>query len=114
MIILDLEWNRSYDKKPLDEILQIGAVRVEKLGGPVVDTFSVFIRPQVHKRFDPGARKLPELRASIESNVEFPAGLEMFRTWCGEETAFAAWGGGDDFIPLPLFLSRLSGCGDGV
>lgn len=100
MIILDLEWNRSYDKKPLDEILQIGAVRVEKLGGPAVDTFSVFIRPQVHKRFDPGARKLPELRASIESNVEFPAGLEMFRTWCGEETAFAAWGGGDDFKAL--------------
>ena len=27
MIVLDLEWNRSYDKKPLDEILQIGAVR---------------------------------------------------------------------------------------
>ena len=38
MIILDLEWNRSYDKKPLDEILQIGAVRVDRLGGPVTDT----------------------------------------------------------------------------
>lgn len=100
MIILDLEWNRSYDKKALDEILQIGAVRVEEIGGPIVDTFSVFIRPTVHKRFDPGARKLPELQASIQSEVEFPAALEAFRTWCGGETAFAIWGGGDDFKAL--------------
>ena len=32
MIVLDLEWNRGYDKKPLNEILQIGAVRVEQIG----------------------------------------------------------------------------------
>nr|WP_326171302.1 3'-5' exonuclease [uncultured Oscillibacter sp.] len=100
MIILDLEWNRSYDKKPLDEILQIGAVRVTEIGGPIVDTFSIFIRPTVHKRFDPGARKLPELQASVQSTVEFPAALEQFRAWCGGETAFAAWGGGDDFKAL--------------
>lgn len=100
MIILDLEWNRSYDKKPLDEILQIGAVRVERVGGPIVDTFSAFIRPVVHRRFDPGARKLPELQASVRSTVEFPAALESFRAWCGGETAFAAWGGGDDFKAL--------------
>ena len=43
MIIMDLEWNRSYDKIPLEEILQIGAVRLERMGGPIVDTFSVFI-----------------------------------------------------------------------
>lgn len=100
MIILDLEWNRSYDKKALDEILQIGAVRVETLGGPIVDAFDVFIRPRIHKRFDPGAKKLPELKASVESTVEFPEALERFRTWCGGETAFAAWGCGDDFKAL--------------
>ena len=100
MIILDLEWNRSYDKKPLDEILQIGAVRVEWVGGPIVDTFNVFIRPVVHKRFDPGAKKLPELQESIQSDVDFPSALERFRTWCDGETDFAAWGSGDDFKAL--------------
>ena len=49
MIIMDLEWNRSYDKIPLEEILQIGAVRLERMGGPIVDTFSVFIRPMYIK-----------------------------------------------------------------
>lgn len=100
MIILDLEWNRSYDKKPLDEILQIGAVRVERVGGPIVDSFNVFIHPVVHKRFDPGAKKLPELQESIRSDVDFPTALERFRTWCAGETDFAAWGGGDDFKAL--------------
>lgn len=100
MIILDLEWNRGYDKKPLDEILQIGAVRVERPGGPVLDTFCIFIRPVVHRRFDPGAKKLPELQASMASNVDFPTALERFRVWCGGETVFAAWGGGDDFRTL--------------
>ena len=60
MIIWDLEWNRGYDRTPLDEILQIGAVRVAGLGGPVLDTFNAYIRPAVHKKFDPGARRLPE------------------------------------------------------
>ena len=40
MIVLDLEWNRGYDKKPVNEILQIGAVRTEGLGGPILDTFN--------------------------------------------------------------------------
>ena len=40
MIVLDLEWNRGYDKKPLDEVLQIGAVRMDGLGGPITDTFN--------------------------------------------------------------------------
>ena len=99
MIVFDFEWNRGYDKTPLDEILQIGAVRVDSLGGPVTDTFNVYIRPAVHKRFDPGARKLPELQASLESHVTFCSAMEAFRAWCGAETVFASWGG-DDFKSL--------------
>lgn len=95
MIVLDLEWNRGYDKKPLNEILQIGAVRVDRLGGPVVDTFNACIRPTVHKKFDMGARKLPELGAFKASHVRFPAAAEAFRAWCAGEGAFAGWGTGD-------------------
>lgn len=95
MVILDLEWNRGYDNTPLDEILQIGAVRVDYLGGPVTDTFNVYIRPVVHKGFSPGARRLPELRMSQESELDFVTALELFRTWCGDETEYAAWGNDD-------------------
>ena len=99
MIIIDLEWNRSYDKIPLEEILQIGAVRLDRLGGPILDTFSIFIRPCVHKKLNRTAKTLPELKSSLESTVKFPAALKAFRAWCGGETVFADWGG-DDFEVL--------------
>lgn len=95
MIILDLEWNRGYDKKPLNEILQIGAVRIERVGGPIVDTFNACLRPTVHKKFDLGAKKLPELSVFKTSHQRFPGAVEAFRTWCGGDRVFAGWGTGD-------------------
>lgn len=99
MIILDLEWNRSYDKIALEEILQIGAVRIDRLGGRILDTFSVFIRPSVHKKLNRTAKTLPELRSALDSSIRFPAALRAFQDWCGSETVFADWGG-DDFEVL--------------
>lgn len=95
MIVFDLEWNRGYDKKPLNEILQIGAVRIERLGGPVVDVFNAWIRPTVHKNFDMGAKKLPDKKAFRSSHIRFPKAAEEFRSWCAGETVFAGWGVGD-------------------
>lgn len=95
MIILDLEWNRGYDNKPLEEVLQIGAVRTAGLGQPILDTFNAYIRPVVHKRFGPGAKDLPELSASLESELDFAAALARFLDWCGGEEEFASWGGDD-------------------
>ena len=92
MIILDLEWNRSYDNKPLEEILQIGAVRVKTLGGPVVGQFQIYVKPSVHKRFDPGARSLPDLQESKDSLIDFPSAISAFRAWCGGDAVFATWG----------------------
>ena len=93
---MDLEWNRSYDKKKLDEILQIGAVRVAEPGGVILSTFSVFIKPRVHKRFEPGARKLPDLQSAIHCDTKFADAWAAFTDWCGDERSFAFWGP-DDF-----------------
>lgn len=96
---MDLEWNRSYDRKKLDEILQIGAVRTAYPGGPIESSFCAFIRPCVHKRFDPGARKLPDLQDAIHSELDFATAWAMFCDWCGEERTFAFWGP-DDFAVI--------------
>ena len=95
MIVLDLEWNRGYDKKPLDEILQIGAVRMDGLGGPITDTFNAYIRPRVHKCLNHLAKELPELASILASQLTFPQAMEDFRRWCGGERVFAVWGGDD-------------------
>lgn len=96
MIVMDLEWNRSYDKKKLDEILQIGAVRTACPGGPILSTFNAFIKPRVHKRFDPGARKLPDLQSAIRSDTTFAEAWAAFVDWCEGDRVFAFWGP-DDF-----------------
>ena len=99
MIILDLEWNRGYDKTPLEEILQIGAVKLDKLGGTITDTFCIFVHPCVHRKLNRTAKTLPELHAAFESPYDFPSAVEQFRIWCGKDTVFADWGG-DDFETL--------------
>lgn len=95
MVVFDLEWNRGYDKNPLNEVLQIGAVRLERLGGPVLDVFDAYIRPAVHKRFDVGAAALPELGEYRSRGRSFGGAMEDFRAWCAGETVFASWGRGD-------------------
>ena len=94
MIVMDLEWNRGYDAKPVDEILQIGAVRVDG-SGAIRDTFSVFIKPAIHKKFDRGARSLPELDSSRGSDIAFSEAWGMFEAWRGDDSEFAFWGSGD-------------------
>ena len=50
MIIYDLEWNHGYKPRLPDEILQIGAVKVDRLGGRIIDTFNAYIHPVVYKK----------------------------------------------------------------
>jgi len=95
MIVLDLEWNRGYDKKPLDEILQIGAVRLENPYNQIVDTFNICILPLIHKSLNRPAKQLPMLEDIQTSGLIFPKAMELFRAWCGQEQIFAVWGGDD-------------------
>lgn len=44
MIVLDLEWNQPFGGRRMEEIIQIGAVRLARPGGPVVDAFNTHIR----------------------------------------------------------------------
>lgn len=101
MIIFDMEWNSGrYERVVLNEILQIGAVRLERLGGPAVDTFNIYIRPQVHKRWSPPAEELLALDECRNSPWDFPAAAQIFFRWCGEGARFAAWGTADFAVLL--------------
>lgn len=99
MIILDLEWNNGCGEERFNEILQIGAVRVNRLGGKIVDTFCIYIKPFVQKEFSPPAQNLPDLQLSIDSSVDLSSGISSFFQWCGNEVEFAAWGIAD-FVVL--------------
>ena len=134
MIIFDLEWNSGlYDPIRLDEILQIGAVKVRSPGGPIVDSFNAYIRPKVHKRLSPAAAALPDLALYQNSHLDFPAAFAAFLDWCGEDRVFGTWGNGDltallqnqkywklpgdlpkTYVDLQLAFGRALGCSDNL
>ena len=99
MIIIDLEWNCGSDYSGFDEILQIGAVRIKTLGGCILDTFNIYVKPQVNTTLHPAAVKLPELWHSFADGVCFPVAFLKFREWARHEKDYIAWGE-DDFRVL--------------
>ena len=96
MIIFDLEWNSGrYESLVLDEVIQIGAVKIACPGGPITGTFNAYIKPRAHKRYSPAVEKLPQLADCEASALTFPMALETFAAWCGGDSQFASWGGAD-------------------
>lgn len=96
MVIFDLEWNSGqYERLKLNEILQIGAVKINRLGGPIVDTLNLYIRPKAHKRYSPPVKELPDLELIEHSDLDFPAAAKLFFDWCGEDRTFGTWGTAD-------------------
>ena len=104
MIIIDLEWNCGSDYSGYDEILQIGAVRIKTLGGCILDTFNIYVKPQVNTTLHPAAVKLPELWHSFADGVCFPVAFLKFREWARHEKDYIAWGE-EDFRVLQQNVS---------
>ncbi len=98
MIVLDLEWNSGRYGGRINEILQIGAVKLDRLGGRVTDSFCAYIHPRVHNTYSPAAAVLPELSLALNSPQTFPAAMKKFIQWCGSDTEFAAWGTADFLV----------------
>ena len=95
MIVLDLEWNSGVGGERFEEILEIGAVRIDALGGKIQDTFQAFCCPQVHTALFKAAAKLPELQRSYTDGIPFADAYGRFLRWAGAEDAYAAWGTAD-------------------
>lgn len=95
MIVFDLEWTQPFGQESMEEIIQIGAVKIDKLGGPITDSFTVYIRPSVYQELSPIAKRLPDIALSVDSEVAFPDVHQAFVDWCADDTVFASWGGQD-------------------
>ena len=134
MIVIDLEWNSGlYTKLRLDEVLQIGAVKVDLARRKITDSFNVYIRPTLHKRYSPAVAQLPDLALSENSHLTFPTALERFLDWCDGDDLFASWGNSDlnvliqnrdfhkldlplpsNFLDLQMAFDHHIGCGNNL
>ena len=98
-VIMDLEWNNSYNKYKknfVNEILEIGAVMVdEEL--EVVDTFSVIIRSQLIKKLSGRVKRLTHIsNEAMSSGVTFQRAVSDFSKWIGSRNCvFMSWGNSD-------------------
>ena len=95
MIVLDLEWNQPFGGRRMEEIIQIGAVRLARPGGPVVDAFNAHIQPTIYRKLSPVAKKLPESAQALTSQLDFATAYQAFLDWCGGDTLWAEWGAQD-------------------
>ncbi len=110
-IVFDLEWNQPWNKPAPgtlgNEVIQIGAVKVDESAKPVAE-FDRMIRPVHHKKLHPYVKKLTGLRsADVARGGSFHEAVSDFRAWCGEEACFVTWGGED----VPVLKNHLSFCG---
>ena len=94
MIVLDLEWNQPFGGRRMEEIIQIGAVRLAEPGGAVQDWFNMHVKPVIYPKLSPVARKLPESAQALTADVCFPEAYQAFLDWCGGDTLWAEWGAG--------------------
>lgn len=97
-LILDLESTCADDNSIKDEdreIIEIGAVMIEKISGKVVDQFQSFVKPSIHKKLTPFCRKLTTItQDDVDNAKSFPEVMDEFEKWFSNyrNFTFASWG----------------------
>ncbi len=98
-VIMDLEWNNSYNKKLksfFNEIIEIGAVMVDE-DLDVVDTFSVLIRSQLSNKLSGRVKNLTHIsNEDMYGGISFTKAVSDFSKWIDDrDCTFMSWGNGD-------------------
>lgn len=121
-IVFDLEWNQCPDGKEKErhdipfEILEIGAIKLNS-EKQETDRFHEFIKPTVYSRLHFKTKEIIHISPEALKDADrFPAVIERFRRWCGEDALYCTWGALDllelqrnirhyripNFFPFPL------------
>lgn len=97
-VFFDLEWNQGYPRSEadkLDEIIQIGAYRLDSWDDPG-SAFSAYVRPSIHKKLHHRVKKmLPLDQEELNHAQPFKKVIRDFFKWCGKDAQFFTWGGCD-------------------
>lgn len=103
-VIMDLEWNNSYNKKLrnfFNEIIEIGAVMFDD-DLDVEDTFSVLIKSQLSNKLSGRVRDLTHIsNEDMYGGVRIQKAISDFSKWLGDkDCVFMSWGDGDIRVML--------------
>ncbi len=98
-VIMDLEWNNSYNKKTrefFNEIIEIGAALVDE-DIEIVDTFSALVKSQLSTKLSGKVKNLTHIsNEDMYGGISFKKAISDFSKWLGDrECVFMSWGNGD-------------------
>lgn len=97
-IIMDLEWNNSFNKatqKFMNEIIEIGAVKLDENLNQV-DTFSELIKPVISKKLRSRIKTLTNIsNEDVKAGRPFSKVIKDFEQWVGEDAVVMSWGDTD-------------------
>lgn len=97
-IIMDLEWNNSYNKatqKFMNEIIEIGAVKLDSQLNEV-DTFSELVKPVVSKKLRSKIKNLTHItNEEVRTGRPFSKVSKDFEEWVGDDAVVMSWGDTD-------------------
>lgn len=102
-VIFDLEWNNAYDyklKKGINEIIEIGAVRLNK-NLTIIDTYKQLIKPKLSKKLSKRFVDLTSItKEEISSQgIPFEKAIRDFSRWsAGNNVVFMSWSNSDLYV----------------
>lgn len=102
-VIFDLEWNNAYDykqKKGINEIIEIGAVRLNR-NLDVVDTYKQLIKPKLSRKLSQRFVELTSItKEEIASfGIPFENAMRDFARWsAGNDVVFMSWSNSDLYV----------------
>lgn len=118
---MDLEWNigvKPTDKGYFDEIIEIGAVKLDESLN-IVDKFTSLVRPTVNKTLNRKVKSMTHIPIDeLREAKKFRTVYDEFMRWCGnDENIFVTWSSSDivvmlnnlKFYRMPIEIKKMSG-----
>lgn len=91
-IVLDLEATCDKDRRIENEIIEIGAVKVNERG-EIVDTFNMFVKPILNPQLTDFCKELTHIsQEDVDNAPYFNEVIMDFITWLGSDYYLCSWG----------------------
>lgn len=114
-IIIDLEWNNAFTSlydKPVNEIIEIGAVKLDESLN-IVDTFKQLISPRFSKKLSSRCKRITKITNDEikRDGIPFEQVIADFSRWSsGDDNVFLSWSNSDLYVLCENFLKIFGNC----
>lgn len=99
IVVFDLEatcWEQQqFTEKKGNEIIEIGAIRIDKDSGEIINEFNIFVKPVVNPKLTQYCTNLTSIeQKDVDTAIEFAPAMEAFNDWLNlsDDEYIMSWG----------------------